>query len=1289
MADTGEEEIVNPGLETIPVLPVDYPLFDWADWPESRAALQPGVATSRFQKDAWNAIVNALGDALELAGVDAGLKFPLDNSLMTAPYSRFDSVYFNGVSLYIEKFTPFSWPWAVDPSFRGYIGSKRFSGTTIEYDETGAFIRIRQGNEVYPEYILELARRVNLLLELMRGTADTVESTVSHPAQLLIQSKGAVSRMGAGMGREHIARTLIGNITLEDFSGIGSGASYLAASLAKASMEKVAGGGITQWLPFYSNIALSGRAARDEQVPRISAQWLAASAVAAEAAFINPSYTQAEELSKSQGAAKIAQLPPMGTSGQQLSTSAAAVAAETRNNLKETSAQQQSAIDLQIGIMSIIPRFVVTEPKSRTSHQLEILLTRMVGVLMHSDLSMLLSGGVSEERVRDILMALNGDPVPMLGQGRMDTPEALMLRMDSRLLSRTSLTSWLFDSPGAFLFDTGIWTANHRTERPEESVLWALNGLLRTVRPKAEPPTARLLQTIRTDVFDASGRLEQPQSGKLEALLMLLGTANTKAYRFHEALLKWLEWLIVGAGARLEHPTAVELLWGDRSLCLAGGAPEDPTAIGLLLNPIHPLTAWGNIKNPNELYMLAFLRLFGTTDAAVQEPTIACLFLSPKRLSVAAGRLEEPAGCFLQIVLRLLGYTGASIEAPALTRLWQIQRGRFHLSGRLQNPEELFLFWVERHRFRGGGRLDGPRECLMQSDLAGLHDGSGRMQRPEELWLFSRNWLFNIGQPRQDVPRALRGRTVVPLWGKGIPRQDVPREVLQWMVDMDFPGFASARLEEPEERYLYSPVIFIKAGSPRQDIPRAFLLRVAAWEIEGFGQGRVQAPNVLRLLTRIIQRAATSASTDRPREHYLKAIVASCIPAFPARQNPSRFFLNSISDTVSAVYPRLQLPDGQLLAAIAGTVSRTEGEIMVPWGYRGGTSWDAAVESIPQLQGPERIQLYVDARLGTVAHTARLRRRATRGITELMSAGSMSADLMAPETIRMLSESLLVTVAHAGLLNRKAVQTSGYLAELIGGFLTAELSEAELLLMATSAGLYTVAGSGIARVTSIGGGVLQMEIDAGMGGYTIRIVSTRGGITIELPDIYAAPDTAAAIHGAGRQIELEINVRLGGISAKYAKVLMWSAVPAPEMIAGGGEEAVRDILGVVAIEGPELMARGGISGTSAGRGGTEFSLVSVGGGSVRSADGLWSDPVQSGSDLYITCVQQSWNDGNELYVDLDVFYESVQTGSDLYIRSADYVWTDGDSANIDTEFFLEPVQEGSDLYIRQDIFGGE
>lgn len=151
-------------LQNIPVLSTDYPLFDWADYQSCRNALIPDGQTAEFKKETWNAIIDTLSAALAAAGIEWDSKYTTAaGAKITKEYGDLTAAAFNSIRHNIDKPLPIGWAWAWNPEFRGYIGREDFHG----FDEYGASC-----DYVYAEYIIELVRKLNLLLEVMRGTKD-------------------------------------------------------------------------------------------------------------------------------------------------------------------------------------------------------------------------------------------------------------------------------------------------------------------------------------------------------------------------------------------------------------------------------------------------------------------------------------------------------------------------------------------------------------------------------------------------------------------------------------------------------------------------------------------------------------------------------------------------------------------------------------------------------------------------------------------------------------------------------------------------------------------------------------------------------------------------------------------------------------------------------------------------------------------------------------------------------------------------------------------------------------
>jgi hypothetical protein len=151
-------------LQNIPVLDANYPIFDWSEHQESRNALVPNNLVSDFTKETWNDIVDTLNNAL----LEAGLYW--DSQYTTAsgakiykPYGELTAKMFNSVRHNIDRPASIGWSWANNANFRGFVGREDFRGYR-DYGKNCDFF--------YPEYILELVRKLNLLIGIMKDSAN-------------------------------------------------------------------------------------------------------------------------------------------------------------------------------------------------------------------------------------------------------------------------------------------------------------------------------------------------------------------------------------------------------------------------------------------------------------------------------------------------------------------------------------------------------------------------------------------------------------------------------------------------------------------------------------------------------------------------------------------------------------------------------------------------------------------------------------------------------------------------------------------------------------------------------------------------------------------------------------------------------------------------------------------------------------------------------------------------------------------------------------------------------------
>ena len=187
-------------LNQIPSIPGNYPLFDWSEYQSSRDALVQGMPTNHFAKAAWNAIVDDLVDALAESGLEWDNTYTTENGArMTDTDGQLTAAKFNSVCLNIDHPAPLGWAWERNPDFRGYLGRVEMRGATTHG---------RRCDTVYPEYIIEIARKLNVLLEIMRGTG--LLANVSADIRLgITQDIQLRSGIGTRVNLEHTSATKV------------------------------------------------------------------------------------------------------------------------------------------------------------------------------------------------------------------------------------------------------------------------------------------------------------------------------------------------------------------------------------------------------------------------------------------------------------------------------------------------------------------------------------------------------------------------------------------------------------------------------------------------------------------------------------------------------------------------------------------------------------------------------------------------------------------------------------------------------------------------------------------------------------------------------------------------------------------------------------------------------------------------------------------------------------------------------------------------------------------------
>lgn len=186
-------------LTEIPVLPSTHPLFEWTDYQSSRDALVSGSPTMLFAKEAWNAIVDSTNKALTAAGLSWDCRYTTaEEAKINGSSKQLTAMKFNSVRHNIDWPASLGWQWSINPNFHGYVGRDDFYGRSTHG---------KSADVVYASYILELSRKLDVLIEILRGTAGLSEITIEQLSDLL-----PIATLHAGDSRNLIVDDDVGVI---------------------------------------------------------------------------------------------------------------------------------------------------------------------------------------------------------------------------------------------------------------------------------------------------------------------------------------------------------------------------------------------------------------------------------------------------------------------------------------------------------------------------------------------------------------------------------------------------------------------------------------------------------------------------------------------------------------------------------------------------------------------------------------------------------------------------------------------------------------------------------------------------------------------------------------------------------------------------------------------------------------------------------------------------------------------------------------------------------------------
>lgn len=928
-----EEEVEEqPGLTTIPILPEDYPLFSWDDWPESRAALVSGTPTKYFAKETWNAIVDAINDALGIAGVDwydprlddNWDPYTVDDSKILRPYGQLTAEAFNTVCNNVDIGAPACWAWARDKDFPGYVGRTRFKGTTVTYDEDGAILKMKYGDKVYAEYILELVRRVNLMLGLMRGTVPTKDAVASINARSSIYHKGARSLPSARIRREHIARTNINVPGLDWYDAvIFEPFPTTAHSIRAASMERLNAAGISKYVNSKTLRSVTGRV-NHAQISDMATQTIAKTNIRADITTPEQSYVSAESKSFSSEQVSADQAPPISTSAQVATSSSNDIAVES-GLFRTADAHQLSYSNSQLAVhwKRRIP--AVCTPISRTASTVEIYLAIITRLRMYAEFELSTFGYAFANAVRDILLQCNFSPL-IMGYSDAAIPDPISLHLSPNLLFRANALDVSPERLWLYGLDRQIDIAKGRNVPPSSWLLNNINAAVPFAAADLIHPHNYLLHKITHTPHIALGLLQSPTGAFLHLYDRAINTALTRAHMATDAYLHIVRLITATANA----------------------TPESPQTTSLFLQSEKGFCSSGKVETPMPLWLNGFLHCLGICSEKLEAFTDLSLFAVNDIIGNGGYSLETPNELLLTaIVVKEIPSCQPVIDPSTMNQLWAY-------------VSELYIGWC-------------PQTATPNATLLSLL-GAVRIMAccPVQdnplaylLHLIVSDMVTNA-HPQSDAPRSCLMRSViVDNKMDSHPRLDDPRRVFQFAIITDSKMDSHPRLDTPlytllrafftehemygcpkrdapRHNYLFDFITdSMMDGHPSLDMPREHLMKIVEWVIDG--HPRLETPRNNRLYVFITEREMQGyPRLDKPRYNRLLALVPDRkMYAYPRLDSPRHNFLfDLITDRKMDGHPRIELPErcylrskNRIIAHAADTVETPEAvflRLMVP-----------------------------------------------------------------------------------------------------------------------------------------------------------------------------------------------------------------------------------------------------------------------------------------------------------------------------------------------------------------------
>lgn len=804
-----EEEIILPGIETIPVLDANYPLFSWDDWPESRAALVPGMPTKHFQRVTWNAIVDTVNSVLAKAGIEwfdprfhdrwDEVPYTVEDSKILRPYGQIRADAFNTVCNNVDLGTPVRWSWHVDQGSRGYIGRPRFKGTTIIYDDEGAIENVLYGDHVYPEYILELVNRVNLMIELLRGSKPVTSSWVWTEPKSSVFALGTFSRLGARFERYYIASSVVQLPRLDSMDPVVLQPQHPSKTTTQSEMSMVPAAGIYRRVYSTTSPKVSGKVYFADYIKYLELQQLAKTSAVAELFAIVKHYFSAESQSWTSSTVLLDQTSPVSTSAQLLSSSKPEVSVDaTRYHARDVSQLSMSNIQIDAHMKKKV--LVDDMHVSKSSAFIHMYMAVITRICMHSNFTMLMQLSGHLARLLNILMHISY-PMVALGQPKKDFPGVYYLGTRGSWLLLASPRTDSYSGLSLYLTDSTVFNSSSRVMIPESTYLHLLESVYYV--SSADLAIARLTQmwlnqfdtcivlvklqlpedtqqyVLGLWYYKCTGLLTSPQSvyQLIHSFWYFNASGTLEKPKKLQQFLHDLQ-MIMHAGVMRDRPRQIQAFQRLYDYLNCSSTPNDIEAL-LMYEYAGPICVGCFLTtSPRNIQGLVLFSTVVRGNASLNLITQQFLYMHDYAINTCQGVLQVPLECTLCISLQAPGgfIAGISWDTPRDIQmiyecLWQyecdaqlqdIAKVRMHsLVEEMQFayasphiPDTYFLWTKSIGLLNASTNLETPSQQQMCSELRFVSKVDEKLQGPQAYKMQGFvSFVSHIDEKIQKIPK--------------------------------------------------------------------------------------------------------------------------------------------------------------------------------------------------------------------------------------------------------------------------------------------------------------------------------------------------------------------------------------------------------------------------------------------------------------------------------------------------------------------------------------------------------